>query len=80
MPSTTQVVKSLPDSYECNMRLKLNTALAENRLEDFIVQAEGDAFGLADRAQFDALLGAVTAPLQEGQTSHSPAHGLKRGT
>lgn len=60
-------------------RLSLADALASNRLEDFIVQAEADGIGPADRAQFDALVGRVTAPLPEGQTSRSPVRGSKRG-
>lgn len=60
--------------------LSLSEALASDRLEDFVKQAEKQGFGVADRSQFDALLGAVTAPLPEDQTSRSPARGLKRGT
>ena len=59
--------------------LTLQTALAENRLEEFIDQAEAQGIGPADRVQFDALVGRVTAPQPEGQTSRSPAHGSKRG-
>ena len=61
------------------MKLKLNLALAENRLQDFAAQAEADGIGPADRTQFDALVGRVTAPLPEGQTSRSPVRGSKRG-
>ena len=61
------------------MKLKLNVALAENRLQEFAAQAEADGIGPADRAQFDTLVGRVTAPLPEGQTSRSPARGSKRG-
>lgn len=60
-------------------QLSLAEALASDRLEDFIVQAEAAGVGPADRAQFEATLGAVTAPQPEGQTSRSPAHGSKRG-
>jgi hypothetical protein len=60
-------------------RLSLAQALASNRLDDFASQAEADGYGVADRAQFDALLGRVTAPQPEGQTSRSPGHGSKRG-
>lgn len=60
-------------------RLTLSQALAEGRLQDFAAQAEADGIGPADRAQFDALVGRVTAPLPEGQTSHSPVRGSKRG-
>ncbi len=61
------------------MELKLNRALAENRLEDFVAQAESQGIGTADRNQFDTLMGRVTAPLPEGQTSRSPVRGSKRG-
>ena len=61
------------------MKLKLNLALAENRLQDFAAQAEADGIGPADRTQFDALVGRVTAPLPEGQTFRSPVRGSKLG-
>lgn len=60
-------------------RLSLAVALASGRLDDFAAQAEADGIGPADRAQFDALVERVTAPLPEGQTSRSPARGSKRG-
>ena len=60
-------------------RLTLATALATGDLEPFIQQAEADNTGPADRAQFDGLLGTVTAPLRVHRTSHLPARGLKRG-
>lgn len=60
-------------------RLSLAVALASSRLDDFAAQAEADGIGPADRAQFDALVERVTAPLPEGQTSRSPARGSKRG-
>lgn len=60
-------------------RLTLAQALSEGRLQDFAEQAEADGIGPADRAQFDALVGRVTAPLPEGQTSRSPVRGSKRG-
>lgn len=59
--------------------LSLGDALARGRLADFISQAENDGIGPADRSHFDALLGAVTAPPREGQTSRSPARGGSRG-
>lgn len=62
-----------------NARLTLSEAIAKGRLDDFASQAEADGIGPADRSQFDALVGRVTAPLPEGQTSHSPAHGALRG-
>lgn len=60
-------------------RLSLADALASGDLEPFILQAETDGIGPANAAQFDAMLGRVTAPLPAGQTSRSPAGGLKRG-
>ncbi len=60
-------------------RLTLAEALSDGRIEDFISQAEADGIGPADRAQFDALVGRVTAPLPEGQTYRSPGPGSKRG-
>lgn len=60
-------------------RLTLAQALAEGRLQDFAAQAEAQGIGPADRSQFDALVGRVTAPLQEDQTSRSPAPGASRG-
>ena len=60
-------------------RLTLADALASNRLSDFVTQAESDALAPADRSQFEALLGAVTAPLPVDQTSRSPVRGLTRG-
>lgn len=61
------------------MSLTLAEALATNRLPDFIAQAEADGVGPADRGQFEALLGRVTAPQQEGQTFRSPGSGCSRG-
>lgn len=60
-------------------RLTLAQAIAEDRLQDFAAQAEADGIGPADRSQFDAMVGRVTAPLPEGQTSRSRARGLSRG-
>jgi hypothetical protein len=60
-------------------RLTLSEALASGRLDDFAAQAEAEGVGPADRAQFEALVGRITAPQPEGQTSRSPAHGSKRG-
>ena len=61
------------------MALNLAEALAGGQLDDFVAQAEAQGVGPADRAQFDAMVGRVTAPLPEGQTSRSPVHGSKRG-
>ena len=60
-------------------RLSLAVALASDRLDDFAAQAEADGIGPADRDQFDALVGRVTAPLSEGQTSRLPVRGSTRG-
>ncbi len=59
--------------------LTLSDALESGRLQEFIAQTEAQGIGPADRAQFDALVGRVTAPLPEGQTSRSPVRGSKRG-
>lgn len=60
-------------------RLTLAQAIAEDRLQDFAAQAEADGVGPADRRQFDAMVGRITAPRPEGQTSRSPARGASRG-
>lgn len=60
-------------------RLSLADALASGRLSDFAAQAEAEGIGPADRAQFDAMVGRITAPQPEGQTSRSPARGGSRG-
>lgn len=60
-------------------RLSLAKALASGRIEDFVSQAESEGIGPADRAQFDAMVGRVTAHQPEGQTSRSRAPGSKRG-
>ena len=59
--------------------LTLSEAINSGRIADFAAQAEAEGVGLADRAQFEALVGRITAPPPEGQTSHSPAHGSTRG-
>lgn len=64
---------------DATARLTLSEALASGRLSDFVDQAEAAGIGPAERSQFDALVGRVTAPQPEGQTSRSPAHGSKRG-
>lgn len=61
------------------VRLTLSEALAHGRIQEFIEQAEAERIGPADRAQFEALVGRVTVPLPEGQTSRSRGHGSKRG-
>jgi len=55
------------------MKLTLAEALASKRLSDFAAQAEAEGIGPADRSQFEKMVGRVTAPLPEGQTSHLPA-------
>jgi hypothetical protein len=60
-------------------QLSLGEALASGRLADFVDQAEAAGVGPIPTIDFDAILGAVIAPLPEGQTSRSPAHGSKRG-
>jgi len=45
--------------------LTLSKALETGRLSEFAAQAEAQGIGPADRAQFDSLLGAVTAPQQD---------------
>lgn len=59
--------------------LTLSEALKTGRVAEFAAQAEAEGVGPADRAQFDAMVGHITAPLPEGQTSRSPGHGASRG-
>lgn len=59
--------------------ITLAAALADGRLEEFVDQAESQGIGPADRAQFDGLVGRITAPQPEGRTSRSPARGASRG-
>ena len=59
--------------------LTLSDALKSGRLADFAAQAEAEGVGPADRSQFDALVGRVTAPPLEDQTSHSPDGDGSRG-
>lgn len=60
-------------------KITLAEALAVGDLEPFIRQAEAEGIGPADRSDFEAMVGRVTAPQPEGQTSRSPARGSKRG-
>lgn len=60
-------------------RLSLAEAIAGDRLEEFVTQAEAQGIGPADRPMFDTLVGRITAPQPEGQTSHSRGGGSKRG-
>lgn len=59
--------------------LTLAEAIEQDRLDDFTAQAEAQGIGPADRAQFEAMVGRVTAPQPEDQTSRSPGSGSKRG-
>lgn len=60
-------------------RLSLAQALASNRLSDFAAEAEAEGIGPADRAQFDAMVGRVTAPQPKDQTSRLRGCGSTRG-
>jgi hypothetical protein len=60
-------------------RLTLSQAIAEGKLQDFASQDEADGVGPADCAQFEAIVGGVTAPEPEGHTSRSPVRGSKHG-
>ena len=57
----------------------LAECLASGDLEPFIQWAEAEGVGPADRAQFDAMVGRITAPQPEDQTSRSPGSGSRRG-
>lgn len=59
--------------------LTLSEALATDRLPDFIAQAESEGVGPADRSQFEAMVGRITAPQPEDQTSRSRGSGCSRG-
>lgn len=60
--------------------LTLNEALRDDRLDDFIAQAEAEGVAAANEAEFDRLMRRVTVPLPEGRTSRSRARGGSRGT
>ncbi len=53
--------------------LSLSEALASNRLEEFIEQAERQGVGPISEADFEAALVGLIALPPEDQTSHSPA-------
>jgi|DeeseametaMP0747_FD_contig_21_902041_length_893_multi_4_in_0_out_0_2 hypothetical protein len=59
--------------------LTLAEAIKQDRLPEFAAQAEAQGIGPADRAQFEALVGTLTAPQPEDQTSRSRGDGSKRG-
>ena len=61
------------------MTLTLSQALDEGRLAEFVAKAEAEGIGPADRAQFEKMVGRVTAPQPEGQTSHLPAGDCSHG-
>lgn len=58
--------------------MTLEEALRTGRLDDFAAQAEAEGIGPADRTQFEALVGTLTAPQQEDQTFRSRGAGSKR--
>ena len=60
-------------------RLNLAEALASDRLTDFASQAEAEGIGPIDRAQFEKMVGRVTTPPPEDQTSHLPAADCSHG-
>ena len=59
--------------------LSLSEALRLGKIDEFVAQAEAEGIGPADRTQFDTVVGRVTAPLPEGQTSHLPAGDCSHG-
>lgn len=59
--------------------LTLAEAIEQDRLPEFAAQAEAQGIGPADRAQFEALVGTLTTPQPEDQTSRSRGDGSKRG-
>ena len=46
--------------------ITLSQALKEGRLGDFVDQSEAEGVGPANRDQFDAMVGRITAPRPEG--------------
>jgi len=58
--------------------LSLADALASDRLEDFVKQAETQGIGPISADQFDARLRSLTAPQPEDQTSRLPDHDCSR--
>ena len=61
-------------------RLSLANALASDRLEDFITQAEADGVGRADWRRFNGLVAEASKERPpEDRTSRLPVHGSKRG-
>ena len=60
-------------------RLTLSQALASNRLEDFVVQAENEGVGEVSTADFElALAGLIGLPLED-RTSRLPGRDSKPG-
>lgn len=60
-------------------RISLSQAIKEDRLSDFVDQAERDGTGPADRERFDAMVKRVTTLQPEDQTSRSRAAGGSAG-
>lgn len=58
--------------WSCGMeKLSLSEALASDRLEEFVEQAEVDGIGAVDEAELEARLGQlIKAPRPKDQTSH----------
>jgi len=59
--------------------LTLSQALETGQLQEFIAQAESQGIGPVDMADFDAMVGRITAPLPEDQTSHLRGSGSSHG-
>jgi hypothetical protein len=59
--------------------ITLAEALKTGKLNEFVDQAEANGVGPISRSDFDEILGKVTAPRPEDQTSRSPARGGSRG-
>ena len=61
-------------------RISLSQAIEQNRLEEFIQQAERDGIAVDNRQTFDSALTSVIKPPQsEDQTSRSPSPGDSTG-
>jgi len=62
------------------MNLTLSRALAEGRLEEFMVQAEAEGIGPISEAEFDESSSQVIRmPQSDDQTSRSPRRDGSRG-
>jgi hypothetical protein len=60
-------------------RLTLSSALAQNRLAEFVDQAEREGIGPVDAAALEALMGRVIEPPRADQTSRLSARDGSRG-